>query len=127
MALLYSGRHLVHYGQIALIDAEDKGAYPDPRGPLPWIGPKGIVVSAKTDEQVQVLVGTGRAADLADRPVTFLTRATILAGSRGLLVGNITTASTAEIEWSAGRTAVSAYYAGNSSFDPDYIVFVLEQ
>ena len=124
--LLYSGRHLVHYGQIALLDAEDKSSYPNPVGPLPWIGPKGIVVPAKTDEWVQVLVGAGTAADLADRPVTFLTRTTIAVGKRGLLVGNITTASTAEIDWPAGRTTVSAFHAGDSLRDADYIVFALE-
>lgn len=126
--MLYSGRHLVHYGQIALVDAEDKGSYPNPVGPLPWIGPKGIVVPAKTDEWVQVLVGAGRtAADLVDRPVTFLTRAAILVGKRGLMVGNITTASTANIEWPAGETEVMAYYAGSTLIDADYVVFALNQ
>ena len=74
--LLYSGRHLVHYGQIALLDAEDKSSYPNPVGPLPWIGPKGGNPGCDGSRQaaahwIKHLVQDAMLQSHSDRPIIY--------------------------------------------------------
>jgi hypothetical protein len=90
LIMIYNGKHLIHYGQLALLDSEGSDAYPDSEGPLPWLGHKGIVVPAQNDVEIDVELHETGPPDLSG--LNRLTEAIICIGGHGLLVGNITTA-----------------------------------
>jgi hypothetical protein len=123
-AMIYNGKHLIHYGQVALLDAEDRDAYPDPIGPLPWLGHKGIVVPAQNDAEIDVELHETGPPDLSG--LNRLTEAIICIGGHGLLVGNITTASTAGVPWPEGDVDVTVYHEGTTPADATRVVFVLK-
>ena len=126
MKQIYRGRHLIHYGQVAIWDREDTSSYPVPVGPLPWKGPKGLCVPAMSDVEIELSIydGTDLGAAPDDTPQR-LTDAEISVGRDGLEAGNVTTASTIVIPWPAGPTQVIAYFAGSTPADATAVSFVL--
>ncbi|MCM2477464.1 hypothetical protein HGO38_28870 [Rhizobium sp. CG5] len=119
----YAGVHYVNYGQIGLWDKADPSAYPLPNGPLPWWGPKGVVVPALDDAEVSVQVNFEPAS--ADDGYRLLTQGEIEVGRKGLTVGNVTTASTADLPCRRGRYTVSCYYRGSSPQQSNALLFAL--
>ena len=123
---VYSGKHLVHYGQIGIWDKADHTAYPEPKGPLPWWGPKGLVVPACSDVEVDLTVlDVPSGGEAAVPGMTLLCEGDIEVGNAGLTLGNITTASTAEIDWPVGKVRVAAYYSGGDPAIAEKVVFVM--
>lgn len=128
MKQLYRGRHLIHYGQVALWDREDRTSYPLPEGPMPWRGPKGLVVPALSDAEIDLTVY--EADDEPTAPTetpSLLVEVEISVGSQGIEVGNVTTAMTAPVPWPAGRARVRAYFAGASPDAATAVSFVLSR
>lgn len=126
---IYSGTHLVHYGQIGLWDSGDPAAYPAPTGPLPWWGPKGVVVPACSDEQVTLTIcerSGDRAAHEHREDFQLLSEGAIQIDSGSVTVGNITTASTVQVPLQSGRYTVRAYHVGPDPAAAKEVLFVVE-
>ncbi|MBP2294003.1 hypothetical protein [Azospirillum rugosum] len=123
MKRLHEGSHLIHYGQVALWDHEDRRSYPAQFGPFPWIGPKGVVVGAASDGEIAVEVYGGAAGEAppAGLPPLRVT-CRIAVGGDGVEVGNVTTASTARVAWPPGLTEVAVHAGGDAAAR---VVFVL--
>ena len=126
MSYIHRSKCLVHYGQVALWDKEDKSAYPSPEGPLPWVGVKGICVAAPDDCEVDIFVATEPPSE-ADKAAHVCLEATFLVGCEGLQVGNVTTASVSWFPWAEGRVRVSVYSNGISrnGLNTTFVWFVL--
>jgi len=126
--LIYFGMHPIQYGQVGIWDCEDKAAYPETEGALPWWGPKGLVVPACSDTKLPVYVFT---KDHHPNPPpgtpNFLTSNHIEVGKEGLEIGNIMTASVDRIDWPPGRTFLTACYSGEAPYFADRISFLLTQ
>ncbi|WP_371348160.1 hypothetical protein [Ancylobacter sp. IITR112] len=120
---LYAGTHYVNYGQIGLWDKADLSAYPVPNGPLPWWGPKGVVVPARDDGDVAVCVAVEPTA--IDDGYVLLTSGDMDVGDRGLTVGNVTTASMADVAVPQGRYGVKCYYRGKEPSTAMELFFAL--
>lgn len=120
---LYAGSHYVTYGQIGLWDKADLSAYPIPDGPLPWWGPKGVVVPALDDVEVIVHVIFPPAA--SDDGFSLLAEGQIQIGERGITVGNVTSASTVDIAVPKGRYRVTCSYRGMDPAAATELSFVL--
>ncbi|WP_197432343.1 hypothetical protein [Agrobacterium vitis] len=119
----YAGHHYVNYGQIGLWDKADPLAYPVPEGPLPWWGPKGVVVPAQDDIEVLVEIVYG---NRLDKPgYKFLTKGEIEVGTSGVAVGNITTASASDIKVVQGRYCVECYFHGTEPAAASRLIFAL--
>ncbi len=126
MSEIYRRKCLVHYGQVALWDREDKNSYPATDGPLPWMGAKGICVAARNDTEVEIQVLTGEDPD--DEGAHIVAEATILVGEQGLQTGNVTTASVVAFPWPKGEMKVTVYCNSTDKYglDATCIWFVLE-
>lgn len=128
MSLIYSAKHLIHYGQVGIWGHEDTTAYPMPDGPLPWWGPKGLAVAAQSGGWITVDIHS--CDHLSDAPADtpkYMIDGHITVGSRGLVAGNITAASTHFVKWPAGRISVAAYFAGRVPVVAHRVAFVLSK
>jgi hypothetical protein len=125
--IVYKGSHLIHYGQVGIWSAGDPQAYPPPFGPLPWKGPKGVVVPALEDAHVDVTVILSKPVPTSDQlhGCNILMSCDIEVGNDGLEVGNITTASTEQIEIKKGLYHVSGYYSGEYPSNSIEWIFVM--
>jgi len=111
-------------------DSGDPSAYPTPEGPLPWWGANGVVVPARTDEHVKVVVFDAQAdkepIEAFSTEYTFLSQGTFCVGSGAVTIGNITTASTTTVPISNGTYEVSAYFLGRDPADTAEVAFQLK-
>jgi hypothetical protein len=121
--ILYKGKALALYGQVALIDAEDTDAYPE------WItgaeiavfGPKGVAVSVLGDAQVEILVYKGT----TEIKGVLYKSGEIAIGGSGLIVGNEIAGTAERIPWPNGIARVQVYANGPKN-KATQVIFVLD-
>jgi hypothetical protein len=125
MQEIYKGRHSVQYSQVALFDAEDADAYPQfETGEEPaLLGEKGVVVTTANDTDVEVVVYQGKSDSNPDE--FHILSGEIQVGSQGLIVGNETTADTAQISYPSGKVSVSVYADAQNSANVTRVSFFL--
>jgi hypothetical protein len=126
MQELYRGQHSVQYSQVALFDAEDVESYPQfQTGQEPAVlGNKGICVATANDTDVEIVIYQGK-AELKSEGFEILS-GEIQVGNQGLIVGNESTADTAQVSYPPGKTSVSAYVNAKVSSEVTSVVFVLD-
>ena len=120
MEELYRASEYVFYSQVSLVDSEDDDAWPEIASERPvYSGPKGIVVPAASDSDVEraVLQGDG------DPGGVLLFDGEMCVGAEGLEVGS-PPLDMRKIAWPPGRTRVRLYVDGLSEM-PHRITFVL--
>ncbi len=125
MQQLYRGQHSVQYSQIALFDAEDTESYPQfETGEEPAVlGEKGVVVTTANDTDVEVVLYQGKADSTPDE--FHILSGEIQVGSQGLIVGNETTADTAQVSYPSGKASVSVYVNAENPTEVTNVSFVL--
>ena len=106
---LFRNRLAVSYHQVALFDAQTRGAYPQ------WktghetvvVGTHGVAVAVAPDVEVVVQKGT-------DAPPGFdlCVSAEITVEAEGVIVGNVPSAVTSNLNWPKGKTTVVIYVNG---------------
>jgi hypothetical protein len=117
---LYRATEYVFYSQVSLIDAEDDDAWPEIVSDRPvYSGPKGIVVPAASDSDVERAVFRGD----ADPGGALLFDGEMCVGAEGLEVGS-PPLDMRRIAWPPGRTQVRVYVDGPAEM-PHRIMFVL--
>ncbi len=123
MQEIYKGKHLVQYSQVALFDAEDVDSYPQfETGEEPAIlGDKGVAVATVNDTDVEITVYKGT----AESGLVHILSGEIQVGNEGLIVGNETTADTAQVSYPPGKTSVSVYVNSQKPNEVTTVVFTL--
>jgi hypothetical protein len=115
-------RFLAHYYQIALLDAEGPGSYPE------WItgeeaaviGPKGVIIATPSDKYIETIIITAEKFNEENEIIS----GEIIIGSRGLLVGNVTSASYRIIPWPPGKIFVKAFLVQREGGDVQVIFYI---
>lgn len=125
MQEIYRGQHSVQYSQIALFDAEDAESYPqfETGEESAVLGEKGVVITTANDTDVEVVVCQEKADSTPDK--FHILSGEIQIGSQGLIVGNETTADTAQVSYPAGKVSVSVYVNAQNSTEVTSVLFVL--
>jgi hypothetical protein len=120
---LLSGSFYSLYEQILLIDDETIGDHVQMRTGSESVafGPYGVVVATKGDQKIEVVVFIGNGEPDHKLCVT----GQISVGNKGLLVGNVVAADTANVNWPRGRTLVTVYTNG-ISIDTTQVYFCLK-
>ncbi len=103
--ILYKGRLLSIYSQIALIDTEIKDSYPQWKVGKETIvfGTHGVAVVTKPDQMIDAIVFEG--ADTQDHK--YCLSGEVLFGNRGITIGNV--ANKVDIPISSGKYAIVIY------------------
>jgi hypothetical protein len=126
MKVIYQGKSLAHYNQIALIDEEDKDSYPQWETSIePAVfGPKGIAVGTVPDAWIEITISQRSCQEEKPACPIHVGSAVIEVGSKGLLVGNILSATFEVIPWNSGKTRVEVYTNGleNTATQVDFVV-----
>jgi hypothetical protein len=120
---IYRGKHSVQYSQVALFDAEDVDSYPqfETGEEQAIFGKKGVVVSTANDKEVDITV----CEEKSELELFHVLSGEILVGSQGLIVGNETTADTAQVPYTPGKVAVAVYVNAQEKSEVTSVVFVL--
>jgi hypothetical protein len=120
---LYKGTIYSLYEQILLLDNETTYDHVRMRTGSESVafGPYGVVVAAKGDQKIEVIVLQGEGEPKHKLCVT----GQISVGNKGLLVGNVVAADTATFNWPKGRTLVTVYTNG-IDIETTIIYFYLE-
>ena len=126
MYKIYKGQHLVQYSQVALFDAEDSNSYPifETGEEAAVLGDKGVTVATANDTEIEIVVYQGK---MESAPSGFhILSGEIQVGKQGLIIGNETTADTAQISYPSGKAAISVYVDSQSPSEVTSVVFVLD-
>jgi hypothetical protein len=126
MQEIYKGRHSVQYSQVALFDAEDSNSYPifETGEEAAILGAKGVAVATANDTEIDIVVYQGKTESAPSR--FHILSGEIQVGKQSLIVGNETTADTAQISYPSGKTTVSVYVDSQSPSEVTSVVFVLD-
>jgi hypothetical protein len=121
--LIYSGKAIALYGQIALFDCEDKESYPqfETGFEKAVLGSKGVAVTALPDSFIDISVYDG---DLKGEDVFYLS-GEIQVGKAGLFVGNEISAMIEKLNWPSGKTHITVY-ANGARNEATKVVFILK-
>jgi len=105
--LIFTGKVTALYGQVSLVDAEDVNSYPqwETGEEIVIIGPKGVVVSALIDHQIEISVYKGHEKEKG----IFYFSGSFSVGNFGLLVGNEAAGFQEMIPWPKGELEVEVY------------------
>jgi hypothetical protein len=121
--VIFKGNAMAYYGQVMLIDAEDKESYPEwvTGSEIAVLGPKGVAVSVLLDALVEILVVQG---DSHFEGILY-NSGEIMIGNCGIIVGNEIAAMSYRIAWPSGRTKVNVY-ANDQAGKATQVIFALE-
>ena len=105
--ILFHGKINSSYFQVALLDNENKEAYPQWKTGDETIvfGSHGVVVVTANDQLIDVTVKTNK----NDLEYALCVSGEIMVGNKGILVGNITSANTTIIKTQPGKYSVTVY------------------
>ena len=106
-SILFHGKINSSYFQTALLDNDNKEAYPQWKTGDETIvfGSRGVAVVTANDQLIDVTVKTNK----NDYEYALCVSGEIMIGNKGILVGNITSADTTIIEVQPGKYSVTVY------------------
>lgn len=122
--LLFSGKVLSLYSQVALFDAEDKEAYPQWKtgDEIVVFGLHGVAVVTAGDKQVDVRVFKG----MVEPQHSLCVSGEIEIGEQGVLVGNVPAASVTHLSLSSGKYSV-VVYTDKVGPETEQVVFCIDR
>ena len=112
MAQIYAGKHLSHYAQVVLVDASTDYAIPEwdtsaGANELFVADSSGLAIATASNTKIEIFVCTD-VLDVASN-LSKIGECDIMVGGSGIIVGDFTTNSTAEIPYCSGSVHISIY------------------
>jgi HEAT repeat protein len=122
MREIYRGKFSTSHHLLALYDVADNDSFPEigTGTDSTYFGPKGVLITVATDDDIQVTVYTGEGTP----PGVLVGTGTIEGGDKGLFIGS-PLADLDLLAWPPGPASVSVYLDTDAPYEAKQVTFVL--